>query len=98
MAESDNNSNAAPTGSLGLKAFNQTGRDDTTTKIIRPKTDPKVRNRNLLLTAVVIVGMCVAVYIAFQRSGLTWEEITREGGSSFGTAPGKEKRSFDGDN
>lgn len=98
MAETSKKSDAASTNSLGLKAFNQTGRDDTTNKIIRPKVDPQVRTRNMMLTAVVVVGMCIALYIAFIRSGININDITREDTGGIGMGASKVKQSFDNNN
>lgn len=96
MAESKNPTSRAttPTNELGLRAFNATGRDDTTTNIIKTKQDPKRMQRNIALVAVVIVAFVIAAVITFQRSGLKIDEIfSSEHGASFGTV--EEKRNFD---
>lgn len=100
MAESEKTSSAEPTtNSLGLKAFNKTGREDTTTEIIKPQADPKVQQRNLLLIAVVIVAFVVAGYITFERSGLNLHDIFNdEKQTSFGTAPNAVRRNVDSPN
>ena len=93
MAESDKTPSSAttPTNSLGLRAFNATGRDDTTTNIIKTKQDPKRTQRNMALIAVVIAAFIGAAVITFQRSGLKWEEIfSEEQGKSFGSTETKQ--------
>lgn len=87
MAESEKTNSRAtpPTNSLGLRAFNATGREDTTTNIIKTKQDPKRTQRNVALIAVVIVAFMIAAVITFQRSGLSLDEIfSEEQGSHFG--------------
>jgi hypothetical protein len=96
MADSRNKSDGA-TNSLGLKAFNRTGREDTTTEVLRPKTDPAVARRNMGLIALVIVAFLCASYFVFLRSGLDLRSITAETGKSFGTASDEasSKQNFD---
>jgi hypothetical protein len=97
MAESEKSTPRAttPTNSLGLKSFNATGREDTTTNIIKTKQDPKRVQRNVALIAVVIVAFMIAAVITFQRSGLTIDEIfSEEKGHSFG-GPRQEQQKFD---
>jgi hypothetical protein len=77
MAESEKPTPRAttPTNSLGLRAFNATGREDTTTDIIKIKQDPKRTQRNFALIAVVVVAFIIAAFITFERSGLKLDEI-----------------------
>ncbi|GAB4453596.1 MAG: hypothetical protein OHK0029_06770 [Armatimonadaceae bacterium] len=90
-------SDSPPTNSMGLKAFNQTGREETTTNIIRPKKDPKVQQRNILLTVAIVIFFVVAAGIAFSRSGLNLNEIfSAESGGTFGTA--EVQQNFESDN
>jgi hypothetical protein len=97
MAESEKTTPRAttPTNSLGLKSFNATGRDETTTNIIKIKQDPKRTLRNVGLVAVIIVAFVIASIITFQRSGLKLDEIfSEEHGPSFG-GPRQEQQKFD---
>jgi len=71
--------------SLGLKAFNQTGREDTTHEVLRPQVAPAVRRRNAMLIAAVVAAAAIAIYFAYLRSGLSLIPPTQEG-SSFGQA------------
>ncbi|MDX1933432.1 MAG: hypothetical protein SFU56_12555 [Capsulimonadales bacterium] len=82
-----------PTNSLGLKSFNQTGRNDTTTEVLRPKTDPAVVRRNFILIGLVVVAFLAAAYFVFQRSGLDWNSIANDPSSSFGH--GRTEQHFD---
>jgi hypothetical protein len=84
--KSDTGTAAGRPNSLGLKAFNQTGREDTTHEVLRPKVDPGVRRRNAMLVAAVIAAAAIATFVAYQRSGLSLIPRGDETGASFGTA------------
>ncbi len=94
MAESEKPipSAATPTNSLGLRAFNATGRDETTTHIIKTKQDPKRILRNIALVAVVIVAFVIAAVITFQRSGLKLDEIFSDESQTHFGAPRKQEK------
>jgi hypothetical protein len=83
----DSNSNA-PIGSPGgFKSFNNTGRDDTTTQVLRPQRSAQANKNRLVLIAVAIAAIFLLGFIAFQRSGLSlFPSSNEEGGHSF--APG----------
>jgi hypothetical protein len=69
--KTDTGTEAGTQNSLGLKAFNQTGREDTTHEVLRPKVEPGVRRRNAMLVAAVVAAAAIATYVAYQRSGLS---------------------------
>lgn len=79
--------------SLGLRSFNQTGREDTTTEVLRPKTDPTVARRNMGLIAIVVVAFLISSYFVFLRSGLDPRSIAAPTGKSFGS--GHTEQNFD---
>ena len=83
----DSNSNA-PIGSPGgFKAFNNTGRDDTTTQVLRPQRSPQETRNRMALIAVVVLGVLLLGFVAYQRSGLSLiPSSNEEGGHTF--APG----------
>ena len=56
---------------MGLKSFNRTGQENTTTEVLRPTVTPAARRRDLLLILVVIGGVLVLGWVAFLRSGLS---------------------------
>jgi|GEM_PF-2840750 hypothetical protein len=98
MAESQKGS-GSPTNSMGLKAFNQTGREETTTEIIRPKKDPKIQQRNAILTVVLIVAFGIAASLAFIRAkenGLDLKQVfSDEERRGFGAEMPKENFNTD---
>jgi hypothetical protein len=69
--------------SMGLKSFSSTGRDEAAVEILRPKTDPAVMRRTLLLIAVVIIAVLIMAKVAYQRSGLDFIPKA-DSGPSFG--------------
>lgn len=71
---------------MGLKSFSSTGREEAAVEILRPKTNPAILRRNLLLIAVVIIAALVMANIAYQRSGLSFIPTPDEG-SSFSGSP-----------
>ena len=81
--------------SMGLKAFNQTGREDTTHEVLRPQVAPAVRRRNAMLIVAVIAAAAIAIYFASLRSGLPLIPHEDENSHSFGQPQQAEK--FDGD-
>lgn len=89
MPETD----SKPTNSLGLKGFNQTGRNDTTTEVLRTKTNPAVARRNMALIAIAVVALCISFYVVFRRSGLDLRSIMAPEGNSFGH--GHSEQNFD---
>lgn len=55
---------------MGLKSFNRTGQENTTTEVLRPTVRPETRRRNALLIAIVLVAVCIMAAMAQQRSQL----------------------------
>ena len=66
----NSNKKPAPSGNMGLKAFNQVGQEEGTTEILRPKVSAAVRQQAIVLIAIVVVLIGVVGFMAFQRSGL----------------------------
>jgi hypothetical protein len=85
-------SGASQENSMGLKAFNQTGREDTTHEVLRPKVDPSVRRRNAMLVVAVIAAAAIATFVAYQRSGLSLIPPSGENSPSFGTTQQNESQ------
>jgi hypothetical protein len=69
---------------MGLKGFNQTGRNDTTTEVLRPKTNPALAQRNAILIVIVILAFALSSYFVYTRSGLDLKTILNDPGHSFG--------------
>jgi hypothetical protein len=73
--------------SIGMRGFNRTGREETTTQVLRPQQDPALVRRNVALIAVAVVAFVVGGYLAFERSGLSFADIFKsDEHGSFGTA------------
>jgi fructose-1-phosphate kinase PfkB-like protein len=94
--ENKTNSSASEENSLGLKAFNRTGRDDTTREVLRQHVSPAVKQRNAVLIAIVVVALGCVGYLAYDRSGMSFADIMKqEESNSFGTGADKVQRRFD---
>lgn len=72
--------------SLGLKGFNNVGREEGSTVILRPKVDPAVTRRNIFLIGLVILAFCLIGYVARQRSGVPFIPTDDAHGPSLGEA------------
>lgn len=91
MYEKKNASDKEPsssTGTLGLKAFNQVGREDTTTEVLRPQRDPGANLRIAVGIVVAVLALSIIGYISFSRSGLSLFPKEDGNGRQFG--PGAE--------
>jgi len=62
--------------SLAGLRFNATGRDDTSTEILVPKEDPRVRSRRIGLIVLIAVAGFVGIYVSFLRNPITLAELT----------------------
>jgi hypothetical protein len=89
MLDNNNTANASrgaqTENGLGLKGFNRTGREEAAAEVLRPKQDPAVVRRNILLIGIVLIAFCVMGYVAYQRSGLSFIPQASSGGG-FGTS------------
>ena len=84
--------------SIGMRGFNRTGREETTTQVLRPQRDPALLRRNMALIAVAVVAFLVVGYMAFERSGLSFADIFKaDERGSIGTQPGRaeQERKYD---
>jgi hypothetical protein len=83
--------------SIGMRGFNRTGREETTTQVLRPQRDPTLLRRNIALIAVAVVAFLFVGYMAFERSGLKFSDIwkTDEQQKSFGTQAEQQDRKYD---
>jgi multidrug efflux pump subunit AcrB len=82
-----NDAPIADGGSLGLKGFNQVGREDSDNEVLKQQVDPAHRRRAAALIAVVLLLICVVSALAFQRSGLSFIPKADEEQHQFGPPP-----------
>ena len=57
---------------MGLRSFNRTGQENTTTEVLRRASTPADRRRNALLIVVALVAIVIMGALAYQRSGLSF--------------------------
>lgn len=82
--------------SIGMRGFNRTGREETTKEVLRPQSSPALLRRNMALIAVTVVAVFIVGFLAYQRSGLSINDILKtDDHGSFGTGAANQKRDFD---
>jgi hypothetical protein len=73
-----------PSNNTGFKPFNSTGRDDSTTEIIKPKGDGQRRMIFAGIVLALIIGLC---WFGFARTGLNPWASSEEESHGFGQRP-----------
>lgn len=61
----------AATSESGFRGFNRTGREDTTSDVLRPQAAPGLLLRRAIMLGIVVVLLAIVGYLAFSRSHLT---------------------------
>ncbi len=68
----------------GFKAFNSTGRDDSTTEIIKPKGSAQRTALFVSIALVFIIGLCV---VGFLQTGMNPLAPAENSHGGFGSGP-----------